>query len=218
MGANSWFSIAAIRVTSSWRGLLSPPKKRHKKRVLALFVCSLAWTAAASAQQHAIDVKKSVMTVHVFKSGVFSALGHNHEIAAPIAGGTVDLTARQVELHTSARTLQVRDAEVSDKDRAEIQSTMLGPDVLNAEQHPEIVFRSSGVEPMGAGSWMVRGNLTLHGETRPVTVEVRERDAHYVGTSRFKQTDFGMKPVKVAGGTVRVKDEVRIEFDIQLMR
>ncbi len=158
------------------------------------------------------------MTVHVFKTGVFSALGHNHEIAAPIAGGTVNLTAHQVELHTSARALQVRDPEVSSKDRAEIQSTMLGPDDLDAERHPEIVFRSNGAEPMGADSWMVRGNLTLHGETRPVTVEVRERDAHYVGSSRFKQTDFGMKPVKVAGGTVRVKDEVRIEFDIQLMR
>jgi hypothetical protein len=35
-----------------------------------------------------------------------------------------------------------------------------------------------------------------------------------VGASRFKQTEFGVKPVKVAGGAIKVKDEVRVEFDI----
>jgi hypothetical protein len=51
-----------------------------------------------------------------------------------------------------------------------------------------------------------------------VTVEVREVEGRYVGTCRFKQTDFGIKPVKVGGGTIRVKDEIRVEFDIQLAR
>jgi len=47
---------------------------------------------------------------------------------------------------------------------------------------------------------------------------VRETGGHFVGTARFKQMEFGIKPVKVAGGSVRVKDEVRIEFDIWLAR
>jgi polyisoprenoid-binding protein YceI len=64
----------------------------------------------------------------------------------------------------------------------------------------------------------VEGKLTLHGETRPVSVEVRESEGRYMGTARLKQSDFGIKPVKVAGGTVRVKDEVKIEFAIQLAR
>jgi polyisoprenoid-binding protein YceI len=186
--------------------------------VLAVWVAGLALTAAATAQPRAIDTGKSVMTVRVYKAGLLSALGHNHEIAAPIAGGSVDTTARQIELHTHARTLRVRDPGVSDKDRAEIQSTMLGPEVLDAERYPEIVFRSTGAEPLSAGSWRVSGNLTLHGQTRTVAVEVREEGAHYVGTSRFKQTEFGIKPVKVAGGTIQVKDEIRIEFNIQLAR
>jgi hypothetical protein len=49
-----------------------------------------------------------------------------------------------------------------------------------------------------------------------VIVEVRKKGEHYIGVAQFKQTDFGIKPVKVAGGAVRVKDQVRIEFDIQL--
>ena len=198
------------------------------KKVLMVWAAILCWAAAASAQQSgaqrtgsqqsSIDTGKSVMTVRVYKAGVLSALGHDHEIAAPIAGGKVDATARQVELHMHARALQVRDPGVSDKDRTEIQSTMLGPEVLDAERHPEIAFRSTGAEAAGAGSWSVQGNLTLHGQTRAVAVEVHENGGHYIGTSRFKQSDFGIKPVRVAGGTIRVKDEIRIEFDIQLAR
>jgi hypothetical protein len=45
---------------------------------------------------------------------------------------------------------------------------------------------------------------------------VAEKAGHYVGSALIKLTEFGIKPVKVAGGTVKVKDEVRIEFDIQL--
>lgn len=192
-------------------------KARVNKR-LAVWIASLAWSAAAIAQPRAIDPGKSAMTVRVYKAGLLSALGHNHEISAPIAGGTVDPAARRVELHAQARALEVHDPGVSEKDRAEIQSTMLGPDVLDAEHHPEIGFRSTGAEPAGAGPWKVTGNLTLHGQTRTVVVEVREEGGHYVGTSRFKQTEFGIQPVKVAGGSIRVKDEIEVEFNIQLAR
>jgi polyisoprenoid-binding protein YceI len=189
-----------------------------KKALLFLVTSSLAWTVAASAQPQPIDIHKSIMTVRVYKAGVFSAFGHDHEIAAPIAGGSVDIAAQKAELHMDAGALRVRDSKGSEKDRDQVQKTMLGPEVLDSEHYPEIVFRSSAVEPMGPGAWKMRGVLTLHGQTRPVTVEVSERAAHYVGTSLLKQTDFGIKPVRIAGGTVRVKDEVRIEFDIQLAR
>ncbi|HXI39583.1 MAG TPA: YceI family protein [Bryobacteraceae bacterium] len=185
---------------------------------MAVCVANLAWVLAASAQQRAIDTGKSMMTVRVSKVGLLSALGHDHEIAAPIAGGAVDTSARQVELRANAAALRVRDPKVSEKDSAEIQSTMLGPEVLDSGRFPEIVFRSTNAQPTGAGSWSVMGNLTLHGQTRPVEVQVRETGGHYVGTARFKQTEFDIKPVKVAGGSIRVKDEVRVEFDIWLTR
>jgi polyisoprenoid-binding protein YceI len=214
INAKNWFRAA----TTVRKCFSSPPKSRPVKKVLLVLAASLAWTAAASAQQHAIDTGKSVMTVRVYKAGLFSALGHDHEIAAPIAGGTVDTAAHHVELHIHASSLRVHDRNVSEKDRDEIQKTMLGSDVLDVEHYADIVFRSGSAKPAGPGAWSVRGDLRLHGQTRPVTVEVREKRGHYVGTSRFKQTDFGIKPVKVAGGTIQVKDEIRIEFDIQLAR
>lgn len=206
-------------LSPAWDGFHMSSKGVQRKTILVLCVMSLAWIVSANAQQRAIDTRKSTLTVHVSKAGLFSALGHNHEIAAPIAHGLVDRTARRVELYTNAGALQVRDPDVSDKDRAQIRTTMLGPQVLDAQRYPEIVFRSTAAEPSGAGSWKVAGTLALHGQSRAVTVEVRETtDGHYVGTSRFKQTDFGITPVRVAGGAVRVKDEIRIDFEIQLLR
>jgi len=207
--------------------MVSPARNRfhgstsgaQMKTMLALCVTGLSWTVAADAQQRAIDTEKSTLTVRVSKAGLLSVLGHNHEITAPIARGIVDATARWVELHTNAGGLQVRDPDVSSKDRAQIRSTMLGPEVLDSQRYPEIVFRSTAAEPSGTGSWRLEGTLALHGQTRAVVAEVKETaEGHYVGTARLKQTDFGITPVKVAGGAVRVKDEIRIDFDIQLMR
>jgi polyisoprenoid-binding protein YceI len=215
MNSSGWSEIMASPAPSGFR---KPLKRGHERKILAIWVVSLAWTPAVIAQVHAIDTGRSVMTVRVYKAGLLSALGHDHEIAAPIAGGSVDATARQVEVHAHVAALQVRDPKISDKDSAEIQSTMLGPEVLDSGRFPEIVFRSTAAAPAGPGSWRVQGNLTLHGETHLVDVEVRETSGHYVGTARFKQSEFDIKPVKVAGGSIRVKDEVRIEFDIQLAR
>lgn len=178
----------------------------------AILVCA----AAGYGQQRAIAAANSEVTVRVYKAGVFSAFGHDHEITAPLAGGMADVGAHKVELRVNANALRVRDPGASEKDREEIQKTMLGPQVLDAARHPDIVFRSTAVETSGEGAWTVRGTLSLHGESRPVVVQVREREGRYVGSARLKQSDFGIKPIKIAGGTVRVKDEVRVDFDIQL--
>lgn len=208
---------AQIRLESAPRipGLTLPSRF---PRVLLWLAAVLIAAQAVSAQPRHIDAAKSSLTIHAYKSGVFSAFGHDHEIAAPIAAGTVDTAARRVELRVRAAALRVRDPAASGKDRDEIQKTMLGPEVLDAERHSEIVFQSSSAEPAGPGAWTVHGSLALHGATRPIAVEVREQDGRYLGTARLKQSDFGIKPVRVAGGTVKVKDELRVQFEIQLAR
>ena len=185
---------------------------------ILLTAIAFGGTSWIGAEPLRIDTAKSKVTIGVKKSGVFSAFGHDHEIAAPLANGTVDTVAHTVELRFRAAALEVRDRGVSDKDRSEIQNTMTGPEVLDAQRYPEIVFRSTSVEAEGAGAWAVQGDLTLHGQTGPVTAHVREESGRYLGAVRLRQTQFGIKPVKVAGGTVRVKDEIQIDFDIQPSR
>ncbi len=77
------------------------------------------------------------------------------------------------------------------------------PDTQNFK---EIRFRSTSAEQAAPGSWTVAGDLTLHGQTRPVSVQVREADGRYSGSCKVNITQFGIKPVKkAAGGAVRVK-------------
>jgi polyisoprenoid-binding protein YceI len=154
------------------------------------------------------------MTVHVFKAGLFSAFGHEHEVSAPIQEGAFNEEKPEVELKIDARKLRVVDQGISEKERSDIESTMLGPKVLDSERFPEIRFQSRQIDPLGAGKWLVHGDLTLHGETRPVKVELVGQNGHYSGSAMLRQKDFGITPVVVAGGTVKVKNEVRVQFQI----
>jgi polyisoprenoid-binding protein YceI len=102
----------------------------------------------------------------------------------------------------------------SDKDRAEVQKTILGPEVLDSEGHREIVFKSTSAASVGEGRWALHGNLTPRGQTRPITVQVTLKDGRYTGEATVKQTDFGINAPGKAG--IRAKDEVTIVFDVRL--
>jgi polyisoprenoid-binding protein YceI len=184
--------------------------------LLCLLVMSSAWQrwVADASSERAIDAERSVLTVHVYKAGLFSSFGHDHEIRAPIQTGTFSEEKNTVQFVIDARTLRVRDADVSDKDRAEVQATMLGPTVLDSERFREIRFHSIEVNALGNNKWSVRGELTLHGQTRPVEAVVERQNDVYRGSAQLRQKDFGIRPVSVAGGSVKVKDEVRVEFEI----
>src|ERR1700719_2735715 len=97
----------------------------------------------------AIDVSRSTLKVHVFKSGLFSPFAHDHEIEAPITEGAADLATPAVTLRVDARKLRVPDPGASATDRAQIQKTMEGPPVLDSERFPQISFHSAHVEKLG---------------------------------------------------------------------
>src|SRR5258708_20074292 len=107
------------------------------RRTLLLAAASLVCTLGVSAQQHNIDTQKSTLTIHVGKTGVFSGLGHEHEVRAPIQSGIADTGSHAaVEIHVDARALRVIDKDASGKDRTEGQKTLLAPEVLPTTHHP----------------------------------------------------------------------------------
>jgi len=110
----------------------------------------------------------------------------------------------------------VLDPEVGSDTRAQVQQTMQDPQVLNSDHFPEIRFESTKIEAKGQNRWIVRGNLTLHGQSHHIIFDVALSDRLYRGTATIKQTDFGITPVSVAGGSVKVKDDVKVEFGIAL--
>jgi polyisoprenoid-binding protein YceI len=193
--------------------LSGPSRTRRFALMFVVFALAGHFQPAQAATQD-IDAEHSTLTIRVYKTGLFSAFAHDHEINAPIRRGGFDEDKQAVDLNVDARTLRVVDPGVSASERAQIQATMLGPKVLDSEKFQEIKFHSTSVERAGEGNWTVNGELTLHGQTHPVKVEVQGEKGHYRGSAMLKQKDFGIIPVSIAGGSVKVKDEIRVEFDI----
>ena len=162
-----------------------------------------------------VDVQHSKLTVFVYKGGLFSALADNHVINAPIASGAIATSpSPSIELVVNAADLVPLDPGLDQSKRAEVRTRMLGAEVLDTGKFPTIKFVSTAIEPAGTDRWNVSGNLTVRGVTKLVTFPVAKSDGRYRGETKIRQTDFGIKPIRIAGGTVTVKDELKIEFDI----
>jgi polyisoprenoid-binding protein YceI len=206
--------------------------ERHANRVCGLtvlvaFAAAIMAHAQTSPTTYAIDTGASRVIIHVDKTGLFSFAGHTHEIAAPAAEGAItvdpdDLSRSSVRLAFDASALKVTGRGEPAGDVPDVQQTMEGPKVLDASRFPRITFTSRRIEMLGRDGTEVRlrvaGDLTLHGVTKPETAEVTVTVTHDrvigKGTLRVKQTDFGIQPVTAGGGTVRVRDEVEVEFTI----
>ena len=170
---------------------------------------------ALAAQTRPINLEKSTLTVLVYKSGLFSAFADDHVIRAPIASGSLsEVVPLSIEIDVRAAALKVLDPKLAETRRAEIQARMLSPEVLDTEKYADITFASTSVVPAGADKWTVTGQLTIHGQTRTITFPVTRQDGTYRGTVPVAQRDFGISPISIGGGTVKVKDEVKVQFEI----
>ena len=116
--------------------------------------------------------------------------------------------------------------EVKEKDRLEIEQTMR-EQVLEIAKYPEIVFVSSNISVtrLAEGRYRARiiGDLTLHGVTQKnlwISAEatVTGDSLRAQGEFSLKQTDFGIKPFSAAGGTIKLKNELKFSFDIVARR
>ena len=183
------------------------------RKLTCLLVLATA-THLAAAQAVDVDAGRSSITVKVDKTGLFSAFAHNHTIQAPIASGKLDTEKRAATLTFNAKEMKVLDEGVKDSERADIDQTMKSDKVLDVQRFPEIRFVSTSITTQDGGRFQVRGDLTLHGTTRPVEFPLSFAKDRYSGSVKIKQTDFGITPVTIAGGTVKVKDVIELVFEI----
>jgi polyisoprenoid-binding protein YceI len=177
------------------------------------------------AERYTIDVRASRLTIHAVATGFLSAMGHNPVIAARDVSGDIrfapqTLDSAEVRVRISSASLSVQN-DVSDKDRREMERTMR-EQVLEVAIHPEMVFEGSKatIEKVSEGRLRVEmeGDLTLHGVTRrqrvPAQVFVLGDTLRAQGEVEIRQTDFGITLVSVAGGALKIKDEVKCSFDL----
>jgi polyisoprenoid-binding protein YceI len=95
-------------------------------------------------------------------------------------------------------------------------------DVLLVSKFPKIIFESTSIELGSAANQLkVHGNLTIRDKTQAVVIPLtfkRLGDGTYQadGKYNFKQSSFGIKPIQLGGGTIKVKDDLESEFEIFL--
>lgn len=196
------------------------------RMTLAVLCLALASPVAASERVYVVLAERSQVTILVGKSGLFSFAGHQHEVLAPSLLGEVradpeDLKGSSVALSFEATSLRVTGKGEPREDVPKVQANMMGPSVLDAVRFPAITFRSVGVSGRRteAGPWdlVVEGDFSLHGVARrlqlPLRAEIEGDTLTAIGTAVLRQTDFGIKPLSVAG-VVKVKDELVVTYRI----
>ena len=194
---------------------------------LWVLVLGPALPAAAATRTYVIDASASAVQVHVGKSGVFGFAGHTHEVTADRFEGRVDadpddLARSSVELSFEASGLTVSAQGEPEGDAPKVQEVMAGSKVLDVSRFPAIRFRSRQVSGRraadGAYELQVAGEVSLHGVSRAVTLPVRVELSGATltasGRTTLAQRAFGIEPVTAGGGTVKVKNEVGVEFRI----
>lgn len=190
----------------------------------------VAIAIAAHAQEKAnysVDPARSKIVINVSKEGAFKAFGHDHVVDAKEISGQVQFDPQKIEessvrLRIPTKSITVVDPGESEKDRHEVQATMESEKVLDVTKFPEITFTSSGVSAAKKTSdgWelTLAGKLKLHGVEKQVSLplHVHSENAEVRGEGEFSilQTDYGITPVKVGGGTVKVKDKLKMTFNI----
>jgi polyisoprenoid-binding protein YceI len=204
-------------------------KQIQQIAIIIISLAALAVSVQAQAKSRTYTIVASESSVWVFaaKAGLFSALAHDHEIGVKSFTGTVVMpeagaSSGSLELDVNAQSLVVLDKKASEEDKKKISDSMHG-EVLESAKHPKITFKSVSIGDVklageGTFSFTVNGDLTLHGVTKriavPVTAKITAQQLRASGKYTLKQTDFGIKPYSAAGGTVKVKNEVVINFDI----
>jgi polyisoprenoid-binding protein YceI len=148
--------------------------------------------------------------------------GHLGPVTGTVFIDEQDLSRSRIDVSIDARGIDTREPKRDEHLRS--------ADFLDVANHPTVTFRSTRVEaPSGpAGDLRVTGDLTIHGVTRPVTLEVealppaiqdpwgnsrRGLSAH----ARISRKDWGLKwNLAIEAGGVAVADEVAIEIDAEI--
>lgn len=127
----------------------------------------------------------------------------------------------RVEVHVDASSIETREPQRDGHLRS--------PDFLDAEKHPEVVFKSRGVEPTGDKRFQVKGDLTIRGTTLPVVLDVeyagRVKDpwggerAGFSAHTSLDRKDFGLtwNQMLEAGG-ILVGDKVEIDVEVEAVK
>ncbi|HHO54692.1 MAG TPA: YceI family protein [Deltaproteobacteria bacterium] len=167
---------------------------------------------------HDFTASDSHCYVFTFKRGALAALGHDLKLEV----GRFTLTLDGPDSHAtfdpaSLRVIcamhegEERRGTLSDSDRATIDGHV-SDDILHPRRYPEIRWRCTAITHDGPNAWRLEGQLTLHGETRPLVARVEQRDGRLRTRVRLQQSAFGIRPFRALLGALKIADEIEVEL------
>lgn len=191
-------------------------------RPIALLVLALAVPRFAPASSWELDPAHTAVQFAVRHLMVSTVRGRFDDVKGTVTLDEADPTKSSVSATIEAKSINTANA----KRDAHLRE----PDFLDVARYPTLTFASKKVEAAGANKWKVTGDLTLHGVTREVVLDVegapKPTSDPYgnvklggVATTTIKRSDFGITWNKAleAGGVV-VGDDVGITIDVELNR
>ena len=173
---------------------------------------------------HTLGPSDGTVQVRTGRQGMASKVGHDLTLEATNWNATVtvdpDPSKTEVKATVEPRSLEVVAATggakpLSEKDKKDIKKNIAGLLGNNS-----ITFQSTSVQAKSDTAATVVGNLSIAGQSRPVTLDLTlQPDGGAVrirGRVPIRQTDFGIKPFTAMMGALKVKDEVDVDVEVRL--
>ena len=169
----------------------------------------------------AYDASNSECLVFAFKEGLLSRAAHDLRLRIERFEIRVDDRSNAIDARFDPNSLRLIGAypngapdpeELPPGDVQKIHDHIID-DVLQTQRYPEVRFVSTAVEPRH-GVFQVSGELTHHGETRELRLQVRGEGVRWVADIRLHQPDFGIEPFRAVLGTIRIKPDVRVSISV----
>ncbi len=146
--------------------------------------------------------------------------GHFARFAGTIA------VAERIEDSTVEVAIEAESIDTANADR---DAHLRDNDFLGSAAHPQLLFRSTAVEPAAGGRWRVRGDLTIRGVTRPVTLDTEfgggltdpwgNGRVAFFASAKINREDWGITwNLPLEGNGLLVGKEVRIDLEIEATR
>ena len=160
--------------------------------------------------------------VFTFKDGLLSKVAHDLKIQITRFSVNLDPGAARIDAEFDASSLRVVNAvhggaedpkALSDGDKEKI-GVQIQKEVLETDKHSSVTFSSTQLTRRPDGGYSITGDLTLHGTTRPISVETRVEGGRQVAEVEINQPEFGVVPFKAMMGTLKVKPVVHVRVSV----
>ena len=192
------------------------------RRSLVTVAVFLGAASAAQAQTWAIDSAHSAAHFAVRHMMVSTVRGDMGKITGTVAFDAKQPAAIRIEASVDVAGIDTREP----KRDAHLKSA----DFFDAATYPAITFKSKKVESAAGGGFRMTGDLTMHGVTKEVTLDVEplrpaikdqagNTRTGTTATGKINRQDFGVKwNAKLDAGGVGGSDEVSLTLDVELVQ